>query len=98
MQEDYLECMRQRLDGILSEAESLAGSSGAEPKAAWGYSHWQDLTLPAFVVELDQRFITELARVAAAFTQLFEQQGRSRLVQVRSPVIKSAVPQICPTE
>lgn len=49
----------------------------------WGYRGWQSLPLPKFVVELDQRFITELSSIAVTFTELFEQNGRGRLVQVR---------------
>ena len=40
------------------------------------------LQLPVFIVELDQRFITEMARTAASFTELFHQSGRPKLVQV----------------
>lgn len=48
----------------------------------WGYRGWETLAAPKFVVELDQRFISELASVAASFTDLFGEDDRASLVRV----------------
>ena len=39
-------------------------------------------TLPAFVIQLDQKFFAELSSMAASYTDLFSQNGRQKLVQV----------------
>lgn len=56
-------------------------------KEVWGYTTWQSLQLSKLVVEVDQRFISELAAVAVAFTELFGEAGRSKLVQVFLPLL-----------
>ena len=38
--------------------------------------------LSTFAVQLDQRFLTELARTAALFQSLFEASGRKELLKV----------------
>lgn len=52
---------------------------------AWG---WDEAGAPAsparFAVELDQRFLTELAHTAVLFTELFDQGSRPHLLRVRS--------------
>ena len=38
--------------------------------------------LPAFVIQLDQKFFAELSHMAASYNELFSQSGRQKLVQV----------------
>ncbi|KAK9813244.1 hypothetical protein WJX72_011382 [[Myrmecia] bisecta] len=96
LQEEFLLCMKKRMEAILEDAEavsqaiasSYAPASGAEAEprlrdaAAWGFEGRQPPALARFVVELDQRFLTELAHTAALFNELFEPSGRKRLLKV----------------
>ena len=135
LQDDYLDCMKQRMHGILSEADQivafiaaptpegaapyrtlvvlhevesldpltfvmylsrmmwisasmfqwmllLAGVASLQESGGWGVVEDEHTWLTRFVVELDQRFLTELAHTAASFVELFEQNGRTRLLQV----------------
>lgn len=54
-------------------------------KTAWGFSNNEPPALQSFAVELDQRFLTELAHTAALFGDLFETSGRKQLLKVRVP-------------
>ncbi len=51
-------------------------------RAAWGFEGEEPPGLQRFIVELDQRFLTELAQTAALFEELFEASGRKRLIKV----------------
>ena len=63
----------------------FADEGAATAPAISGLQTGEHLQLPVFIVELDQRFITEMARTAAWFTELFHQSGRPKLVQVPIP-------------
>ncbi|KAK9817324.1 hypothetical protein WJX74_004288 [Apatococcus lobatus] len=95
LQEDFLQSMRARLEGILVEAhrvvEAVAAHYRLSPPpadlrikdpAGWGFEGETPPGLQRFVVELDQRFLTELAQTAALFEELFEAGGRKRLIKV----------------
>lgn len=51
-------------------------------KTAWGFTGNAPPALQRFAVELDQRFLTELAHTAALFGELFEVSGRKQLLKV----------------
>lgn len=51
-------------------------------KSAWGFEGQTPPALQKFAVELDQRFLTELAHTAALFSELFEPSGRKKLLKV----------------
>ena len=51
-------------------------------KGAWGFQDEQPPALQKYAVELDQRFLTELAHTAALFSELFEPSGRKKLLKV----------------
>lgn len=51
-------------------------------KTAWGFQNNEPPSLQKFAVELDQRFLTELAHTAALFSELFEPSGRKKLLKV----------------
>lgn len=61
--------------------------------AGWGFEGETPPGLQRFVVELDQRFLTELAQTAALFEELFEAGGRKRLIKV--PHSPSPTPCAC---
>ena len=48
----------------------------------WGCQPGQPPSLARFAVELDQRFLTELAHTTVLFNELFEQSGRKQLIKV----------------
>ena len=50
---------------------------------AWGCQPGQPPNLARFAVELDQRFLTELAHTTVLFNELFDQSGRKQLIKVR---------------
>ena len=50
---------------------------------AWGCQPGQPPNLARFAVELDQRFLTELAHTTVLFNELFDQSGRRQLIKVR---------------
>lgn len=58
--------------------------AGIRDPAAWGFEGGQPPLLSTFAVQLDQRFLTELARTAALFQSLFEASGRKELLKVCS--------------
>ena len=77
----------------MAHAQAQAASRGLHgPEAAkvgairdlagWGFMGEAPPPLARFVVELDQRILTELARTAVLFVDLFEDAGRHRLVKV----------------
>ncbi|KAL3158433.1 hypothetical protein ABBQ38_010667 [Trebouxia sp. C0009 RCD-2024] len=96
LQEDFLLCMHKRMEDILQEAEAIADlmAPAANPAAlqgllskvsargSWGFEGDTPPPLQRFAVELDQRFITELAHTAALFSELFEPSGRKKLLKV----------------
>ena len=49
---------------------------------AWGCQPGQPPSLARFAVELDQRFLTELAHTTVLFNELFDQSGRKQLIKV----------------
>jgi len=51
-------------------------------RASWGFEGETPPPLQRFAVELDQRFITEMAHTAALFSELFEPSGRKTLLKV----------------
>ena len=51
-------------------------------RASWGFEGDAPPPLQRFAVELDQRFITEMAHTAALFSELFEPSGRKKLLKV----------------
>ena len=60
------------------------GGAGEVPNAdAWGCQLGQPPNLARFAVELDQRFLTELAHTTVLFNELFDQSGRKQLIKVR---------------
>ena len=60
------------------------GDAGEVPNAdAWGCQPGQPPNLARFAVELDQRFLTELAHTTVLFNELFDQSGRKQLIKVR---------------
>ena len=62
------------------------GDAGEVPNAgAWGCQPGQPPNLARFAVELDQRFLTELAHTTVLFNELFDQSGRKQLIKVRHP-------------
>ncbi|KAA6417142.1 MAG: hypothetical protein FRX49_12897 [Trebouxia sp. A1-2] len=89
LQEDFLMCMHKRMEDILHEAEAIADlmAPGVKPasiqglltkvsaRASWGFEGETPPPLQRFAVELDQRFITEMAHTAALFSELFEPSG-----------------------
>lgn len=56
---------------------ACAGEEGGEGAAV-------PESLPEFVVQLDEKFVAELARIAASYDDLFSQKGRQKLTQVMS--------------
>lgn len=56
--------------------------SKVSARASWGFEGERPPPLQRFAVELDQRFITELAHTAALFSELFELSGRKKLLKV----------------
>lgn len=74
--------------GLRSAAEGAAAAASLADAAGWGFVAGdrappeEPPALERFVVELDQRFLTELAHTAALFGELFEQSGRRRLLKV----------------
>lgn len=96
LQEDFLMCMHKRMEDILHEAEAIADimAPGVNPasiqglltkvlaRASWGFEGETPPPLQRFAVELDQRFITEMAHTAALFSELFEPSGRKTLLKV----------------
>lgn len=74
--------------GLRSAAEGAAAAESLADAAGWGFvaddraPPGEPPALERFVVELDQRFLTELAHTAALFGELFEQSGRRRLLKV----------------
>ena len=87
--------MHKRMEDILHEAEAITDlvspsvSTTAMPgllssvtaKGSWGFEGDAPPPLQRFAVELDQRFITELAHTAALFSELFEPSGRKKLLK-----------------
>ena len=82
----------------MAHVQAQAASRGLhEPEAAkigairdlarWGFLGEAPPPLARFVVELDQRILTELARTAVLFVDLFEDAGRHRLVKVGTQTI-----------
>ena len=62
-------------------AWGLGGAGGGPPSPA------------RFAVELDQRFLTELAHTTVLFNELFDQSGRRQLVKVPPPLaLRSPLP------
>ena len=61
---------------------------------AWGCKPGQPPSLARFAVELDQRFLTELAHTTVLFNELFDQSGRKQLIKVphTSPAYARARP------
>ena len=55
-------------------------------RGSWGFDGETPPPLQRFAVELDQRFITELAHTAALFSELFEPSGRKKLLKVHAPL------------
>ncbi len=51
---------------------------------AWGLEAGKPPSLSRFVVELDQRFLTELTHTTVLFNELFDQSGRRQLLKVRA--------------
>ena len=51
-------------------------------RTSWGFQDREPPALQKFAVELDQRFLTELAHTAALFSELFEPSGRKKLLKV----------------
>ncbi len=51
-------------------------------RGSWGFEGETPPPLQRFAVELDQRFITEMAHTAALFSELFEPSGRKKLLKV----------------
>jgi len=79
------------LRGAAEGAPAAAAAAGLADPAAWGFQREAETgpwdappRLERFVVELDQRFLTELAHTAALFGELFEQSGRRRLLKARA--------------
>ena len=61
----------------------MTGGAGEVPNAdAWGCQPGQLPNLARFAVELDQRFLTELAHTTVLFNELFDQSGRKQLIKV----------------
>lgn len=61
----------------------LAGTAAEVTDAdAWGCQSGQPPSLARFAVELDQRFLTELAHTTVLFNELFDQSGRKQLIKV----------------
>ncbi|CAL8469580.1 g9121 [Coccomyxa elongata] len=95
LQEDFLACMKMRMANILGEAEAvvtamavqnrLRRQSGAAAEVAhadaWGLEPGKPPSLSRFVVELDQRFLTELTHTTVLFNELFDQSGRRQLLK-----------------
>ena len=88
MQDDYLSSMQQRLDRTLSDGAELAGrmadghcEEALSRLSSWGPAAGTPPSLTHFVVELDQRFLTDLGHTAAMFTELFGQAGRPRMLK-----------------
>ena len=76
--------------GLRTAAEGAAAAQTLADPDGWGFGGAPERggarappALERFVVELDQRFLTELAHTAALFGELFEQSGRRRLLKVR---------------
>ena len=63
-------------------AEGAAEVANAD---AWGCQPGQLPNLARFAVELDQRFLTELAHTTVLFNELFDQSGRKQLIKVSPP-------------
>lgn len=53
-------------------------------------------TLASFVIQLDQHFIAELGQTAATFSQIFKDEGQSRLllVQISAVILCSLIDNI----
>eukprot|EP00891_Asterochloris_glomerata_P001742 jgi/Astpho2/1742/Aster-04163 len=91
LQTEFLLCMHKRMEDILKQAELVAHcvaagtaagqQDGIRDPAAWGFEGGQPPLLSTFAVQLDQRFLTELARTAALFQSLFEASGRKELLK-----------------
>ena len=66
------------------EHQCPASGSTAEVADAdvWGCQPGQLPSLARFAVELDQRFLTELAHTTVLFNELFDQSGRKQLIKV----------------
>ena len=61
----------------------MTGSAAEVASAdAWGCQPGQPPSLARFAVELDQRFLTELAHTTVLFNELFDQSGRKQLIKV----------------
>jgi len=74
-----------------AEGGPTAAAAALPDPAGWGFQRDAETgpwdappRLERFVVELDQRFLTELAHTAALFGELFEQSGRRRLLKARA--------------
>lgn len=72
---------------LQSRAEAHSGGPAwdEEKLARWGFEEGLPPALGRFAVELDQKFLTELAHTAAMFSELFEVSGRPRLLKVTIP-------------
>ena len=76
---------------IPTGAEAQAGGPAwdEEKLSRWGFEEGEPPALGRFAVELDQKFLTELAHTAAMFSELFEASGRPRLLKVlHSPSLR----------
>lgn len=65
---------------IISTCTGLLNKVAA--RGSWGFEGETPPPLQRFAVELDQRFITELAHTAALFSELFQPSGRKKLLTV----------------
>ena len=70
---------------LISSDVLTAATDGAAEVAnadAWGCQPGALPSLARFAVELDQRFLTELAHTTVLFNELFDQSGRRQLIKV----------------
>ena len=71
--------------GPVTPRHAAEGAAELANADAWGCQPGQLPNLARFAVELDQRFLTELAHTTVLFNELFDQSGRKQLIKVSPP-------------
>jgi len=72
----------QAIEGTALVHTWVTGIVMSGNEEVWGIAGGQPVALATFVVELDQRFVAQLASSAASYKGLFEDDGRAAMVQV----------------